>query len=89
MIDLKKYVSNDEDLQFLEELRTILGPSRIPITLKCGQYSFLIEPIGENEVQIWRHSKLLAEYHSVDDMFLNFSINGKTFIEQIEEIDYE
>lgn len=88
MIDFSIYISNKDDLAFIEDLRIVLVESQMPVNLKCKDFRFQIEP-GGGGAEIWSFGKKITEYNDVDTMFLNFLINGKPFIEQIADIDYD
>ena len=87
MIDYSKYIKDEDDLGFLLDLRTTLLVDQMPVALDCNGYGFQIDP-GAGGAVIWRLGKEIAAYASIDDLFFNFKINGKTFIEKIGDIDY-
>ena len=88
MLDLSKYNLTESEMLFLEDLRIDLEDSQMPVVLKCGNYSFLIEP-GNGGAEVWRFGALIEEFKSIDDLFLNFLIDGKPFIERIAELEYD
>lgn len=87
MIDYTKLMINQEDLDFLLDLRKTLLEDQCPIELICNGYAFQIDP-GAGGAEIWHLGEKVAEYTSIDDLFFNFKIKGKSFIEQLAEIDY-
>ncbi len=87
MIDLTKYVNNEDGLEFLKDLYDMVG-SQTEFTFLWGDNSFLVEQYGE-EVEIWHCGDRVARYHSLEDMFLKFKRNGMPFIECIDDIDFD
>lgn len=71
MIDYSKYVSDADDLEFLLDLRELLVERQMPVCLTCNGYDFCID-LGAGGAVIWRLGKKIAEYTSIDDLFLNF-----------------
>ena len=89
MIDLTKYITDENELEFLEDIRIALGvDSQSEVFLKYKDFPILLEPHGK-EFQVWSRGKQLGVYETVDDMFLNFKIAGKLFIEQVQDIEYD
>ena len=88
MIDLSKYNLTETEMLFLEDLRIDLENSQVPVELKCGDYSFLIEP-GNGGAEVWRFGVMIGEFKTIDDLLLNFFIDGKPFIERIPELEYD
>ena len=62
--------------------------NKYELDLTFRGFKFGIEPSGES-VSVWGKNELLAEYDSFDDMLENFLLDGKPFIEQISEIEYD
>ena len=87
VIDYDEYFLDEDDIDFLEELREIFEEEQSPQALVCGNSVFLVEPV-EDGVEIWMDDTMVAKYNSVDEMFLHFQIDEKPFIERITEIDY-
>ena len=87
MIDYDKYCLDEDDIDFLEELKEIFEEEESEQALVCGNDTFLVAPT-EDGVEIWVDGEMVAKYSSVDEMFLNFQIDGKPLIERITEIDY-
>lgn len=88
MIDYKQYALDEYDIEFLEDIRLALGEdSQSEVFLRCGVFPILLEPHGR-EVHVKSRGETLAIFNSVDDMFLNFKIDGTPFIEKISEIEY-
>ena len=88
MIDIKRFNLSKNDIEFLTNLKTQLSVSQIPVELKCGKNSFLVEP-GNGGVEVWQFGGVIESFKTVDDFFLNFLIDGKPFIERISEIEYD
>lgn len=88
MIDYRQYPLDEYDIEFLEDIRSALGEdSQNEVFLKCGVFPILLEPHGK-EVCVKSKGETLAFFNSVDDMFLNFKIDEKPFIERVGEIEY-
>lgn len=88
MIDLKKYNFEEDDLHFLQEIRRALSKdyqNEVELLYK-GKY-FSLEPIN-GKVVVFGFGENLV-FDSVDDLFLSFMIDGKPFIEQLDNIEYE
>lgn len=87
MINYSQFIQDKEDLEFLLNLRITLVEDQSPVELICNGYGFQIDP-GAGGAEIWHLGEKVAKYTSVDDLFFNFKIKGKSFIEQIADIDY-
>ena len=61
MIDYDEYFLDEDDIDFLEELREIFEEEQSPQALVCGKSVFLVEPV-EDGVEIW-----------IDDILVNKS----------------
>ena len=88
MIDLKKYVNNEEDLNFLKEIAYALSPdclSEVELSFK-GRKIFSIEPVDSKYVVFGLGEPI--EFEKIEDVFMKLTIEGKTFIEQVDDIDY-
>ena len=89
MIDLKKYNVNSDDYIFLEHLIFNIVVSQMSATLIFdNKYSFQIDPCG-NYFEVWHLGEKLNTYKGLDDLLYNFILDGKPFIEQLGQIDYE
>ena len=89
MIDLKKYVKDGKKIEFLETIREDLSlTSQSEVFLKHKNFCFMLEPHGE-EIEVLSDDKSLGLYKNIDDLLLNFLIDGKPFIERISEIEYD
>ncbi|MBQ8289958.1 MAG: hypothetical protein IJY01_03715 [Clostridia bacterium] len=88
MIDFEKYNVSEEDREFIQDMRDAVAPdSQTPMNLQCGDYGFHVD-IANMELEIWHNSVMVAKYKSVDDMLINFKVNGIPLIEQIEKLDW-
>ena len=88
MIDLRKYVNNDEDFNFLQEIAYDLGPeclSEVELSYK-GCKLFSIEPIDNKYIVLGFGAPI--EFAKIEDLFMHLLIEGKSFIEQVADIDY-
>lgn len=89
MIDLKKIVKDEKDLQLLEEICEDVGlNSQSEVFLKYKSFYFFLEPHGE-EIEVFSDKNSIGVYKNFDDFLLNFKIDGKSFIELISEIEYD
>ncbi len=89
MIDYKKYFLTEDDISLLEDVKYTVFEEQLQLSLSCGDYSFLLEPVGFSGVQVWRNNEKIAEYSTFDELLLNFKIDGKPFIERVQDIEYE
>ena len=87
-IDFTKYTKNKNDLEFLGELYDCFAVYQDPHILKCGNYSFQVDP-GAGGATVWRYGKKIANFKTIDDLFLTFMIDGKPLIECISELEYD
>lgn len=88
MIDYEKYNISEDDQEFIQDMRDAVAPdSQTPMNLQCGDYGFHVD-IVHFELEIWHNSVKVAQYKSVDEMLLNFEVNGKPLIEQIADMDW-
>ncbi len=87
-IDFKKYTNNQGKLDFLESTKDYLEGG-IWLSFKCGEYRFHADPFGFHSVKIYVEGEEIASFDTIEDFFLKFMIDGKPFIERIEEIDYD
>ena len=89
MIDYNKYNISEDDFEFLEYIKAAVGvDSQCEVFLKYKDFFFMFEPHGE-EVEIFSGDKSLGKYKNIEDLFLNFMVDGKSFIERIKDIYYE
>ena len=88
MIDLLNYVKNESDKQFLRDLLNDLKLSQMPVNLVCGNYSFYVDPCGSG-AEVWHLGEMVGKFETIEDLFFKFYIDGKPFIEQLSEIEYE
>ena len=79
-MDFKKYLSNEEDIEFVEEIAGALSTDcQCEVFLKYGELPLLLEPHGE-KIEVWSHGVMLARCINIDDLFLNFKLNEKPFV---------
>ena len=88
MLDFKKYVNDEDDLEFIQDLYEELAISQSPVCLSCRGYRFQIDPCGGG-AEIWHLGQMVGFFKTIDDLFLHFQIDGKPFIEQVSDIYYE
>ena len=87
MIDYSKIITNPDDLEFLFEIRDVIISEQCQFVLTCDDCSFLVEP-SESEIEIWHYGKVIASFDSVDDFFMNFTINGKKFLDLLPDLEF-
>lgn len=87
MLNIDKYNVSGDDLEFLTDLTTHLEENQMSLNLKFNDFSFQIDPCGKY-YEVWNCGVLLGKYTSLDDLFLNFKLDNKPFIEQISKIEY-
>ena len=89
MIDLKSFLNDVKQIEFLETIIEDLSlDSQSEVFLKYKDFYFLLEPHGE-KVEVCSNGQTLGEYKTIDDLLLNFFIDGKPFIERISELEYD
>ena len=87
MIDYLGYQLSVEDKDFLDEIRCALSNEYLnEVHLSYKGINFSIEPVMGKVVVFLRDEK--QEFNCVEEVFLNFKINGKPFIEVVSDIDY-
>ena len=87
-LDFKKYVKNEESLDFIQSLYEELTIEQSPVRLSCLGYGFQIDPCGGG-AEVWHLGQMVGLFNTIDDLFLRFQIDGKPFIERVSELDYE
>ncbi len=87
MIDYSQIVTNPDDLEFLFEIRDTILIEQCSFTLTCDYCSFRVEPAFP-EIEIWSFGKVIAVFSSVDDFFMNFTINGKKFLDLLPDLQF-
>lgn len=88
-IDFRKYIKNQKQLELIEEIYNYLSEDLLSLTLKCGDYSFHVDPYGFGSATVWINEEQIADFATIDDFFLKFIIGGKPLIERIDELEYD
>ena len=89
MLDLKNFLIDEKQREFLQTIIEDLSlDSQSEVFLKYKDFCFLLEPHGE-KVEVFSNGQTLGVYQTIDDLFLNFLIDGKSFIERISELEYD
>ena len=79
----------DKVNEFLEDIKGAVGvDSQMEVFLKYKEFPFVLEPHGE-QIDVCSKGEVLGHYKDFADMVNNFMIDGKPFIEQIDEIEYD
>lgn len=87
MIDLSKYHLDDEDIEFINDLREdIINQNEIFLEYK-GK-SFVLEPYGTAVQIVVPVDTIDGDYESFDDLLLNYKIDGKPLIELVKDLEY-
>lgn len=74
---------------FFENIKKAVGiDSQMEVFLKYKEFPFVLEPHGE-QIDVCSKGKILGTYDNFDVMANNFIIDGKPFIELIDEIEYD
>ena len=84
MVVFEKYAKSKEDLDFLNLLHGAVE-TRTELHLQYKNYACLFEPQGEN-IDIWHEGERVAQYESLDDLLLHFMLDGKPFIERLDDL---
>ena len=86
MVDYSKYNLSEDSLQFIKDLHDIEeGQSFIDLIYK-NTLPFDIEMMG-GQVYVFFSDENFFTFDTMDDMILNFKLDGKPFIECIDDID--
>ena len=83
----EKYAKNEDEKCFLEDLIGELN-SQSPVNLIFRDYGFQIDPCGGG-AEVWHLGEMVGKFETIEDLFFNFQLDGKPFIERISEIEYE
>ena len=86
MIDLTKYNLDDDDIEFVKDIKEDIK-NQNEITLEYNGKSFVLEPRGK-AIQVYAYGEILGDYKNFDDLLLNHKIDGKPLIELIQELEY-
>ena len=87
MIDLAKYNFNDEDLEFISDIKADIE-NQNEIDLIYKDYRFCIEPSGD-ELTIVDIEGDKGTYFGFDDLFENFKIDDVSLIELVHDLDFD
>ena len=88
-MDFTKYTTDKDELEFLGNIHIAVGiDSQSEVFLKYKDFPFFLEPHGR-KIEVYSRGECLGIYQDIDDLFLNFMIDGKPFIERIADIDYD
>ena len=89
MIDLMNFVHDKDDLLFLRNIKEATGIdslSEVRLIYK-GNKHFSIEPLNGKIVVFGFGERMI--YETIEELFFNFMLDGKPFIEQLSEIEFE
>ncbi len=88
MIDFKKYSLDENNVEFLKDLYACVEcQNEIDLRYK-ENFVFTFCPSGSSVFIYDDKPDNPQQFDNLDEMLLNFMIDGKPFIEQIDEIDY-
>ena len=87
MINLSEYLQDEDCISFLDEIRLALSEDYLnEVYLSYKGKTLSIEPVDGKVVVFYGDTR--SEFENVDELFLHFILDGKTFIEQIKNIEY-
>ena len=86
MLDLIKYNLDDDDIEFVKDMKEDIE-NQNEIVLAYQGKSFVLEPRGET-VHVYAYGEVLGDYESFDDLLLNHKIDGKPLIKLLKDLDY-
>lgn len=86
MLDLTRYNLDDDDIEFVEDMKEDIENQNEIILAYQGK-SFVLEPRGE-AVHVYAYGEVLGYYENFDDLLLNHKIDGKPLIELVKDLDY-
>lgn len=87
MLDLTKYNLDNDDIEFVSDMREDIE-NQNEIILEYKGKSFVLEPSGKT-VQVVETAEQVAEkYDDFDDLLLNYKIDGKPLIELVKYLEY-
>ena len=86
-MDISDFVKDNEDLVFLNEISLALSDSFLnEVHLVYKGKRIYIEPIRTNIVVFFEGKE--EKFNNVNELFFNFILDGKPFIERVSDIDY-
>ena len=89
MIKLEEYLKDEDDIQFVKDIRDATGEdSQCEVFIRYKNLPLLLEPHGA-EINVYTHSVLLGSFETFDKMLLNFKLDGKAFIDCIPDVEYD
>ena len=77
---------NNEDLEFIEELKDIVFVSQIPVELKFIDGTVVTLEPGDGGFDAWSTEDDICFYMSMDDFLDNFIVNGKPLRHRVCDI---
>ena len=86
MIDFTKYDLDDDDIEFVNDLKEDIE-NQNEIILEYKGKSFVLEPLGK-AVRVYAYGEVLGDYESFDELLLNHKIDGKPLIELVHWLEY-
>ena len=87
MVDYSKYNLSEDNMQFIKDLHDIEeGQSEAALIYK-NTLHFDVEMMC-GKVYVFFSDENFFTFDTMDDMILNFKLDGKPFIEVIEDIDF-
>lgn len=87
MLDLTKYDLDDDDIEFVNDLREDIK-NQNEIILEYKGKSFVLEPYGKAVQVVVAVDTIVGDYKSFDDLLLNYTIDGKPLIELVKDLEY-
>ena len=88
MINYKDYLSSDYEIEMFNDISLGLSDEYLnEIHLFYNKKLISIEPVNGSIVVYYNGNK--EYYNTIEDMFLQFTIDSKPFIERLGELEYE
>lgn len=58
------------------------------VILRYEDFSFVMQPSGDS-IEIYSYGKTLANYNSFDEFLNNFLIKGHSFMDILDDLDFD
>ena len=92
MLDFTKFTKDHDEIQFLKDVYEDSTNPNVLVELYTSKGDYIIiNPTNEGIIHAFINEDDEYVYNSVDEMFLNFKLYGKPFVESagefLEEVD--
>ena len=86
MLDFSKYTQDPDEIQFLQDIYEDSTNSNVLVELYTSKDDYIIiNPTNEGKIHVFINEDDEYIYNSVDELFLNFKLYGKPFVESAGE----